>query len=372
MSVQQPMRKDVLVRLLHAISFATVLVIESALASHRLRQMKHIFLSLLTSVQTLSALDTPPTLSVKQLSDDAFTQRWTITSISASLASDRNHATRRRARMQADSHFSDKPEYFFDATRLISERFGYSTRRSKTKDSEVKTISQSQARSIFDDLSIVEDKDTKLSDVCDYINFRAELLNSKVQPDLMDRAAAKALYESEKAKHSPKTPPIMNKQKGDKKHESYLACLVQTQAEAIVGFGNFNNDPQQLAFLTDSEGNLSKCFARRFDGATPGIKNPKVVWEIKEYYGTTTFGSRVADGVYETLLDGFEIKQARARGHTLHHYLFVDDNFTWWTLGKSYLCRIIDMLHTGHVNRVYFGRQVVTEFPQALKEDLYG
>ena len=30
------------------------------------------------------------------------------------------------------------------------------------------------------------------------------------------------------------------------------------------------------------------------------------LWEIKEYYYTTTFGSRVADGVYETLLDGLE------------------------------------------------------------------
>ncbi len=28
------------------------------------------------------------------------------------------------------------------------------------------------------------------------------------------------------------------------------------------------------------------------------------VWEIKEYYDSITFGSRIADGVYETMLDG--------------------------------------------------------------------
>ncbi|MEC9228083.1 MAG: hypothetical protein VYA21_04580, partial [Verrucomicrobiota bacterium] len=145
--------------------------------------------------------------------------------------------------------------------------------------------------------------------------------------------------------------------------------LVQIQAEHLLGT-NFDNDPQKLAYLTDENGMLSKCFARRFDGCVPSVKNPKVVWEIKEYYGTTTFGSRVADGVYETLLDGYESKEAQARGCEVQHYLFVDDYFTWWTLGKSYLCRIIDMLHTGHVDRVYFGKQVVTEFPNDLSEAL--
>ena len=37
--------------------------------------------------------------------------------------------------------------------------------------------------------------------------------------------------------------------------------------------------------------------------------DPLAVWEIKEYYYTTTFGSRVADGVYETLLDGMELRE---------------------------------------------------------------
>ena len=40
--------------------------------------------------------------------------------------------------------------------------------------------------------------------------------------------------------------------------------------------------------------------------------NPIAVWELKEYYYTTTFGSRVADGIYETLLDGMELEDMRA------------------------------------------------------------
>ena len=46
-----------------------------------------------------------------------------------------------------------------------------------------------------------------------------------------------------------------------------------------------------------------RTLARRVDGAFPSAVNPVAVWEIKEDYHTTTFGSRVADGVYETQID---------------------------------------------------------------------
>lgn len=72
------------------------------------------------------------------------------------------------------------------------------------------------------------------------------------------------------------------------------------------------------------------------DGAYPSIVNPLAVWEIKEYYGTTTFGSRVADGIYETMLDGEEfIELQNQYGRDIKHYLIVDDRFTWWNKGKS-------------------------------------
>ena len=44
---------------------------------------------------------------------------------------------------------------------------------------------------------------------------------------------------------------------------------------------------------------------------------------------------------------------------TVKHYLFVDSHFTWWACGKSYLCRIVDMLHMGYVDEVLFGREVL-------------
>jgi len=112
-----------------------------------------------------------------------------------------------------------------------------------------------------------------------------------------------------------------------------------------------------------------RTLARRIDGAFPSIINPIAVWEIKEYYYTTTFGSRVADGVYESLLDGMEIEEMREReGVHVKHYLFVDAHYTWWECGKSYLCRLIDMLHMGYVDEILFGSEVVDELPRIVGE----
>lgn len=99
------------------------------------------------------------------------------------------------------------------------------------------------------------------------------------------------------------------------------------------------------------------------DGAYPNVNKPHAAWEVKEYYGTKTFGSRVADGVYETALDGYELNELRVEGVEVGHYLFLDDRFTWWECGRSYLCRIVDMLHSGLLDGAFFGREVVSEWP---------
>ncbi|MFM7855341.1 MAG: hypothetical protein ACKO96_26300, partial [Flammeovirgaceae bacterium] len=112
-----------------------------------------------------------------------------------------------------------------------------------------------------------------------------------------------------------------------------------------------------------------RTLSRRVDGAFPAVVNPVAIWEIKEYYYTTTFGSRVADGVYETLLDGMELEELEsASSIKVDHVLFIDDFYTWWDCGRSYLCRIIDMLHMGYVDEVVFGREALTRVPELAKK----
>jgi len=45
-----------------------------------------------------------------------------------------------------------------------------------------------------------------------------------------------------------------------------------------------------------------------------------------------------------------------------------DAKFTWWDCGKSYLCRLIDMLHMGYVDEILFGKEVLEGVPRLAKE----
>lgn len=159
----------------------------------------------------------------------------------------------------------------------------------------------------------------------------------------------------------------MNKQKGEKKNHAFLTCIVNMLVALNIGDAPCDYDPHSLTTVTHNRQPL-RTLARRFDGAFPSAVNPVAIWEIKEYYYTTTFGSRVADGVYETLLDGLELEDLHTTaGRKIQHLLVVDDYFTWWDCGKSYLCRMIDMLHMGYLDEVIFGREVVERLPQIVR-----
>jgi hypothetical protein len=73
--------------------------------------------------------------------------------------------------------------------------------------------------------------------------------------------------------------------------------------------------------------------------------------------------------VYETLLDGMELEELKnSTNRKVQHLLIVDDYFTWWECGRSYLCRMIDMLHMGYVDEVIFGREVTERIPVIANE----
>lgn len=205
-------------------------------------------------------------------------------------------------------------------------------------------------------------------DLLSYFQHRADVLNHFVEPRLMDAQRAKQEFDRLRSDLKPLRSFTMNKQKGDKRAEAYLTAIVNMIVKAHCDGMPCDLDPRELATVTQA-GMPLRTFARRVDGAFPSAVNPVAVWEIKEYYCTTTFGSRVADGVYETLLDGMEIEELREHeGVDVRHYLMVDAHYTWWVCGRSYLCRMIDMLHMGYVDEVLFGYEVIEELPRIVRE----
>jgi len=277
--------------------------------------------------------------------------------------------------LKADDRFLEQPKEFWANVRTISQAVGY-TKRVKGGPGEILIPTLQDIRAKFAVLKlstahIANDKGD-LSEfgkvLFAYFTHRAEVLNNVIHTMLMNRDQAKAEFDRLHKELAPKCPIPMNKQKGEKRGPAYLTGMVNILVEANIGGAPCNYDPKGLTTVTRDSMPL-RTLSRRVDGTFPSIVNPLAIWEIKEYYYTTTFGSRVADGVYETLVDGMELEELEAASQRkIYHVLFVDDYFTWWVKGRSYLCRLVDLVHMGFVDEVIVGREVLTRVPVLARE----
>lgn len=277
--------------------------------------------------------------------------------------------------MKPDKRFLDQPKNFWANVRIISQTTGY-VYRSGSNKGQIKVPTEKEIQSAMNKVGLVsshlldeENHPTALGEtLLSYFEYRASVLNDVVKPKLMDAERAKRVFEELRENLSPTCPIPINKQKGAKKEPNYFTGIINMLIEANAAGLPCDYNPRKLPVVTLNDTPL-RVFARQIDGAFTSLVNPIAVWEIKEYYYTTTFGSRVAGGVYETLLDGMELEELRKEeGIEIKHYLMVDDYFTWWVKGRSYLCRIADMLHMGYVDEVLFGYEVVERMPSLVKE----
>lgn len=271
--------------------------------------------------------------------------------------------------MRALPEFRNKDKSFWASVRSLSQHIGYSKKGGITVPSIPDMVRAFHELQLNVEALAVDGQPTMLAnDLHAYFSARAELLMTYVEPRLMNAEQAKTLFLEQKARLCPQCPIPMNKQRGEKKAEAYLTAIANMIIEEHVGNIPVDYDPRELTTFT-ANGVPLRTLARRVDGAFPSAKNPIAIWEIKEYYYTTTFGSRVADGVYETLLDGMELEDVREAGNLLvDHLLIIDAHYTWWVCGKPYLCRMIDMLHMGYVSEILFGREVIERMP-AIVDD---
>lgn len=274
--------------------------------------------------------------------------------------------------MKPDPRFLNQPKHFWANVRSISQHSGYTNRNTKQiKVHDLPTIVKALGQIGLGTGHVVDPngKPTTLGEALTaYFAYRADVLNTFVEPRLMDAKQAAEAFARVQKTTKPKLPVTMNKQKGKKKKPAYLTNIVNWLIDDNCGGVQFDYDPRKLTTFTQG-GMPLRTLARRVDGAFPAAVNPIAVWEIKEYYHTTTFGSRVADGVYETLLDGMELEELRtAERVECKHYLMVDAYYTWWDCGRSYLCRIIDMLNMGYVDEVLFGTEVLDRIPSITKD----
>lgn len=274
--------------------------------------------------------------------------------------------------MKPDPRFLNQPKHFWANVRSISQHVGYTARRTgrilvPNLDTIVKALADLELG--IDHVVDKMGRPTTIGEcLVEYFAYRAAVLHCFVEPRLMNGEQAAEAFARIQGTTGSKLPVPMNKQKGEKKRPAYLTAIVNMLIDASLGGLPCDYDPRELTTFTRLGAPL-RTLARRVDGAFPSVVNPIAVWEIKEYYHTTTFGSRVADAVYETLLDGLELEELRQSEMVdCKHYLMIDARFTWWDCGRSYLCRIVDMLHMGHVDEVLVGKEVLDRLQELARE----
>lgn len=273
--------------------------------------------------------------------------------------------------MKAFEEFKGKDSTFWAFIKFISENLGYS------KKNTINQYSFEEINTLCGKLGMYAD-DVLIEEASKYSYCRADILNNYVHNNLMSGEEAqeefRPLQQLHRLSHYRCKLP-MNKQKGEMRQIAYFTAIINILAEKTIreitgkDERGFNDDPKCLLYILNENNEVIGASSRRFDGAYPETMNPKLVWEIKEYYYNKSFGSRVADGVYETQLDGHEFQEVYERtGRKVYHVLFIDSYNTWWNLGKSYLCRIVDAVNSGIVDEVIIGREVFTRWPELLRE----
>lgn len=290
--------------------------------------------------------------------------------------------------MRGDPRWLYQDAQFWAYVKVISEKRGYAKRGADA----VSTYTLEECKATLEELgrsSKPLDNDRLGDRLIEYFNFRADSLNSKIKRNLMNAEEAADLFKTVTDEYCTDSNQItdrtgkliatvydveggvpvrvpMNKQKGVMRAPSYLTGIVNILFSKYIGGESFEDDPRRLP-VVDHEGELYGAMSRRLDGAYPSSVNPIALWEIKEYYYTTTFGSKISDAVYITALDGLErnlIQQETDQRIDL--YLFIDAYATWWNKGKAYLCRLFDLAHRGVINEVVVGREAVEAIPRLV------
>jgi len=225
-----------------------------------------------------------------------------------------------------DSRFRSQTPVFWSYVRTLSQFLGY-TDKGGIRVPSVEDRKRG-LRELGLDLSrcVTRSGDpTPLgAELLQYFTHRVRVLEESTRPALMTADAAEALFLELKPSATANTPLPMNKQKGEKRRHAFFTCIINILISRTLQDIPCDYSPRKLTtFVRD--GIPVRTLSRRVDGAFPSTINPIALWEIKEYYFTTTFGSRIADGVFETMLDGMELRELCENENVrCRHYLMVD------------------------------------------------
>jgi hypothetical protein len=271
--------------------------------------------------------------------------------------------------MYPQEEYLQQDSEFWAYVRLVSQQAGYQPRGDEiVKEYEEQDLQDAvestgiNGEPLFGDFS--SDGLTELGDdILDYLNYRSQQVEVALN-NIQTKEEARETFEEYRGDYELNHVQY-NRQGND--DPLIFANTVNLVLEKVYG-GEFDPDPYELPTVLDDEKNLQLTFAKRLDGALPNNRNPIALWEVKEFYSSSTFGSRVADAIYEIMLLSQEAQSIEDQiGREIEMYLLTDGEQAW-SKGISYICRIIDILNMGYIDAAIFGKEVVEDWPEIVRE----
>jgi len=155
--------------------------------------------------------------------------------------------------MQANPTFQNLDKSFWANVRSLSELLGYTDRTTKQiKTHTITQMAQALVKSgLRADHILTEDTPTPLGEILKkYFEYRASVLNTYVEPRLMDASKAAQVFNDLQDRLNSNLPIPLNKQSGDKKAPAYLTGIVQMLIEAHADGLPCDYDPRRLTSIT--------------------------------------------------------------------------------------------------------------------------
>jgi len=109
---------------------------------------------------------------------------------------------------------------------------------------------------------------------------------------------------------------------------------------------------------------------RQLDILIPGMENPRVVIEVKEFWGEKEGGSKMSNAVYETYCVARELKDLEEMFDLKIYHYVVTDGKEQWSKRRSDLVKLIDLLNRGLIDGLLVGRSARSELKEELENVL--
>lgn len=249
---------------------------------------------------------------------------------------------------------------FWHAVRLLVDTF---MSRVPTEAEILPTLAYGQQAEMAGIYSYLRERSQLVKPLVDYLAMRVRLSDALLNDMRTEDEARKDFARLSAAK----VRRYGTQMAGHHQSSKVLVATVEAVTNEVCSSHGLtaNVNPQKRAVRIAND--YLWVSPRRLDGAFPSLINPYAIWEIKEYWGKTSGGSKMSDAIYECQLVGTELRAFEDK-HGIHieHFVLID-GYDQWRARRADLRRAVDLLYSGLIDELIVGRHVIGSWRRIME-----